>query len=386
MKPIRPQPGSASNPDDFVGRAGTTQRAAELLAAGSNLALTDPRRMGKTYWMRNFCATSDDFSAVVQIDYEGIDTQAGFLTRTAESLGREQRLPQKARRFMSALFENVESVGLGAVTIKPAVATLSPQRLLRDTVMAVGKPTDKPVLLCMDEVPVAIRNIALNEGASPARELLQTLRALRHADDVTGIRWIVCGSVGFHHVLKLCQATEGEINDLVNLPLGPLSQEDAEELAGRLFLGIERVPDAGAITVIVERTGGVPFLLHQVAWLLQVRGTGPVSGSEVAAAFDDFVDDRDESRAVTHLVTRLDPYYGSDAQLATRMLNAVAMKKTVPLPDLLEDAKAGERFNEVLNALIDDHYLIERGMSVSWRYDVLRRIWSRRHRLNVEHP
>ena len=39
------------------------------LAAGANLLFTDPRRMGKTFWMRAFAARESDFRCYV-IDYE----------------------------------------------------------------------------------------------------------------------------------------------------------------------------------------------------------------------------------------------------------------------------------------------------------------------------
>ena len=35
----------------------------------------------------------------------------------------------------------------------------------------------------------------------------------------------------------------------------------------------------------------------------------------------------------------------------------------------------------MLDDLVDDHYLIERKGAMSWRYDVLRRIWVHRRRL-----
>lgn len=150
---------------------------------------------------------------------------------------------------------------------------MPPARRLRETVLAVdAHATDRPVLVCMDEVPVAVRNIAIQEGPIAAADVLQTLRALRQ--ETTRIRWIVCGSVGFHHVLKLCNATEGDINDLDNLPLGPLDEPEAEELTERLLLGIGRRPDAGTVQVMVNRTGAVPFILHKVASMLQVRGSG----------------------------------------------------------------------------------------------------------------
>ena len=55
------------------------------------------------------------------------------------------------------------------------------------------------------------------------------------------------------------------LNDLVNLPLGPLEPAEATELAQRLFLGIERVPDDAAVDALVEQSGRIPFLIHALA-------------------------------------------------------------------------------------------------------------------------
>ena len=56
-------------------------------------------------------------------------------------------------------------------------------------------------------------HIASKEGPDAANHLLQTLRSLRRQG--SRLRWIVCGSVGFHHVLRQCNATEGVVNDVV---------------------------------------------------------------------------------------------------------------------------------------------------------------------------
>lgn len=376
--PISPQPGSASDPAHFVGRHRTTQRATRLLRDGTNLALTDPRRMGKTYWMRYFCATTRDY-AVVQVDYEGVRSVRDFLLRTVQALVTTQSLPDRARRSLGAFFAGIEGIHIGPVSFRPGMGALPPARLLRETVLSVNEhATDRPILVCMDEVPVALRNIAMDEGPNAAAEVLQTLRALRQ--ETSQIRWIVCGSVGFHHVLKLCKATEGDINDLETLPLGPLEPEEAEELAERLLLGIDRSADLGTVQILVESTGGVPFILHKVVSLLHDRGNGRVSPGDAARAFTDFVDDRDESRAVTHLVTRLEPYYGSQAILARKVLDETASGRHVTA-DLRALLANDEHVDDVLNDLIDDHYLREVGDTIGWRYEVLRYIWSRRRRL-----
>ena len=86
--------------------------------------------------------------------------------------------------------------------------------------------------------------------------------------------------------------------------------------------------------------------------------------------------DRDESRAVTHLVTRLDPLYGDRVTAAEALLDRIAMEERVGTADLKSEAGDG-----LLDDLIDDHYLLERRGVVTWRYEVLRRIWAHRRRL-----
>ena len=188
------------------------------------------------------------------------------------------------------------------------------------------------------------------------------------------LRWIVSGSVGFHHILRKCDATEGAINDLVNLPLGPLPTPEATELAERLLLGIERAPQPGTIAALVAETDGIPFLIHALAHGLADAGSGPVSRDDVVRAFENYVEARDESRAVTHLLTRLDPLYGDTTPTAEDILDAVALGGEV-------ESSAFAYARPVLLNLIDDHYLVERGRRLSWRYDALRRIWVHRRGL-----
>lgn len=372
MRALRPQPGSTIDPRNAVGRESTTTQARHEMRRGNNLGLNDPRRMGKTVWLDMFCDEPGDGFEAVKIDYEGVRTAHEFLVRTVAELRKHRGLPSQAVTKLKALFDNFEITG-GPVTVKRGVATRSPTDLLDETIRSVDAHLgdDSLLVIAMDEVPIAIGNIARNEGAASARHVLQTLRGLRQSR--SQLRWIVCGSVGFHHVLRLCDETEGVINDLINLPLGPLEAGEAKELAQRLLLGIERDAGADAVAALVEQSGGIPFLIHWLAHRLYTAGSGPVSAADVDAAFTDFMDDRDQSRAVTHLVTRMQPLYGDDAAAAEAILDRVALGHEVEAADFADD--------RLLDSLIDDHYLVERDRTISWRYDVLRKIWVHRRRL-----
>ncbi len=383
MKPLYPQPGSTIAPANAVGRRATTARARAAVLAGTNLGINDPRRMGKTVWLDLFCSDPGPGLLAVKVDYEGVRSTEEFLLRTVRELHRHQGLSRKVLARLGALFDGVE-VGAGVpatpISVKVGVASRTSTDLLGETMAAVEAHLDEGLLLvvAMDEVPIAIDNITVNEGAAAANQLLQSLRELRRRD--SRLRWIVCGSIGFHHVLRKCGATEGATNDLVNLPLGPLAEDDARELTTRLLLGIGRPAADGAVDDLLRETECIPFLIHALALRLHDSGGGPVTPADVAQAFEGFVDDRDDSKAVTHLVTRLDPLYGDNTRAAEAILDRVAIEGSVPI-DALRAEHPVAPLNEVLDDLLDDHYLSERHKTMTWRYDVLRRIWARRRRL-----
>lgn len=330
--------------------------------------------MGKTVLMDLFCADPGDGLLAVKIDFEGVRTSEEFLVRTVAGLSRHRSLSGQASTKLKALFDGLEVSVPTVLKVKAGVSTLAPTDLLEQTIRSVDDHLAADVLLviAMDEVPIAISNISETEGQDAAHQLLQTLRGMRRQG--SRIRWIVCGSVGFHHVLRQCNATEGAINDLVNLPLGPLEQGEAEELVQRLLLGIRREAADGAVTALVEHSGGIPFLIHALAHRLDGAGTGPVSTQDVATAFMEFMDDRDESRAVTHLLSRLDTLYGDRTSAAEKLLDTLAVEGPTDPRDLGVPA-------DLLNDLIDDHYLVEQAREVRWRHDVLKRIWVHRRRL-----
>ena len=375
LDPIVPQPGSDRDPAHFVGRVETTTRARERLTAGANLLLTDPRRMGKTFWMHTFAAREKNFRSYL-IDYEGVCTVEDFLIRTVEALVDDGPLPTKAISTLKTIFDNFDIELSGPLTIKNRHRQTSPHRLLTDILRTLDEDDDEVIpLVMMDETPMAIDNIVRRESPEAAAEILQTLQALRRR--TTRVRWIVTGSVGFHHVLRRAGMTRLVINDLESLPLGPLPDDEAEELARRLLLGIGQMPGDAVIKTLIEVSGGVPFVLHKVAGMLDQRHLGIIGPAEVRECFENFIDDPDEFGWFEHYLTRVVPYYGERADLAERVLRA-ALSETnnwTPVDILSSD----DGVNSIIEDLTNDHYLERRGRSVRWRYPALQYIWGRKN-------
>ena len=375
LQPITPQPGNDRDPMNFVGRVHITSQARELLKHGTNLLLTDPRRMGKTFWMRNFAAQEADFHCYF-IDYEGVFTAHDFLFNTAEALIKERKLPERALNKLKTIFDNCDlEISPGPITLKTYHQQTSPHVLLTKVLAALDDDEDDAVpVVMMDEVPMAINNIADREGASAAEEVLQTLRALRQK--TTRVRWIITGSVGFHHTLKKANMTQGVLNDLESLRLGPLSNEEAKELAHRLLLGVGQDPNEAIVDELVSKTGGIPFLLQKVVGTLARQQYGVFKPSDIEECFEDFIDDPDEFRWFEHYLTRITPLYGTNEKIANHILRQTLSmtNEWVPIDSLPQDDIA----LEVLEDLIKDHYLARRGSTVRWRYPALQYIWARK--------
>lgn len=377
LEPIVPQPGNDRNPAHFVGRVGVTARARERLKAGANLLLTDPRRMGKTFWMAAFAARESGFHCY-SINYEGVLTVNDFLIGTAKQLIKDGKLSQKARAKLRTIFNNCDIELSGPITIKSYHRQTSPHVLLTDVLGALDEDAGGVIpLVMMDEVPMAVGNIADREGASAAAEILQTLRALRQR--TANVRWIITGSIGFHHVLRQANTTPGVLGDLEPLPLGPLPDDEAEELARRLILGVEQPPTDAVVEELVKVSGGIPFILHTVVGTLARQYRNVFRPNDVRECFEEFIDDTELFRELEHHHARLPFLYGDHTNLAKKLLSDTLSETNdwTSVDKLLPDDEAAD----VLEELIKDHYLERRGRSVRWRYPALQYIWARKQRV-----
>lgn len=387
--PIKPIVGSTLAIGDIVGRDDWILDVLIRMREGNNFVCNDPRRFGKTTAARRLVNEPGDRVTALFIDYEGIATPTDFLIRTVKVVASNPALwKTRVRKTVERLFSGAEFTAKGfglELKIKASQLDRSPIDLLHDVLAAVETQLDDDelLLLVLDEVPLAVRNIArnLHSGPDDAAYLLQQLRHARQS--FTQIRWLITGSIGFHHVLKECtDTTAGVIGDLQNLPLGPLNNEGASLLAECLALGIERDLNEEAKQKAVAVTGGVPFLLQALFHTL--RSTGDPETIEtihVTTAFDSYLDNRDESRAIDHFLERLDDYLSTDLKRAAdELLDVIAVEASIRSSAAVElirsdDEPTTDESRELINMLIDDHYLIQSNGELAWRYQVFRQIW-----------
>jgi len=363
--------------------------------------------MGKTFWMHAFAEKQslEDRFKVVLIDYQGVDSTEEFLIRTARELVKSQSLPSQFIDRLGAIFDNVDaSVSVGPLQLKKSAraSTKTPMEIMNDLLVQldrdlVGPEKNLKLVIAMDEVPDAVLAIYRKYDAQEAHNLLQRLRYLRSVTQ--NIRWIIAGSIGFHHALTAIGSSTDVVNNLNNMAFGPLLEPDAEELAKRLALGISRPITPEAISLVIEKTDAIPSLIQKLFDMMrydrnEILATDqPIQPEEVLQRFEDFVDDRDQSRDVTHFLTRIDLYYGENTALAFTILDFMAqVSDAVLFSDLELKIKnlIGDGFNRksfiiTYSNLCDDHYLFEQKVDdqieVSWRYPVIRTIYRRNKKI-----
>lgn len=375
---IRPQTGGNVALTDVVGRGELIADALGRLRAGTNLLVCDPRRMGKTAMLSRLVSEPGEGLEAVMISFEGVASEAQFLERTIAALRSRTGLWPRIWKHVRAFVDEVEGT-IGNFTVKAAFADRAPAEVLGDVLAAVEGQLDDPLVVVMDEVPLAIRNITREQGANSADRVLQALRRTRSSS--TKLRWVVCGSIGFHHVLAAAGSTEGAVNDLHALALGPLDRDGAGLLARCLALGIDRDISGDAVEAMVADTGGIPYLLHHVANKL-THGTGPISAGEVDQRWGEFVDDGDLSKGMTHLLTRIDDYPPELIDAAKAFLDAAAVAAATEPAVCVSLGREDRR--RLIKLVVDDHYVVvdrSAALEFRWRYDVLRRIWVRRRYL-----
>ena len=168
--------------------------------------------------------------------------------------------------------------------------------------------------------------------------------------------------------------TQGVLDDLEYLPLGPLPDDEAGELARRLLLGIGQMPGDTIIETLVKVSGGIPFVLHKMAGMLDQRPRRVIGPAEVRECFEDFIDG--PYALFEHYLTRIVLYYGERADFAERVLQATLSDTNDWIP--VDTLPPEDGVNKILEDLTKDHYLERRGRSVRWRYPALQYIWARK--------
>ncbi len=384
VRPIVPAPGGQLAPDEVFGRDGDIARAWDRLER-SSIRLTEPRRIGKTSFLVRLAHAPPDGWFCVRQSFQGVATREAMAARALSGIYSLQPLGRRVGgRLKQFLNMGSVSASVDQVTFELRASFRDdPAGALDQALQAVDDALgEQRLVLVWDEVPDMVLEVIAREGVDAASELLAVLRRFRDERRPSSLRWLMTGSVGFHHSLRSCTGGDALIADLEAFSIGPLDQGWARWLCDGLLLGAGVTADPDVASEMAEVTAGIPYLAHLVAQYARDRGWKECAAGEVQGWFDLAAADLDHSQAATHLLSRLGRYYGDDAATAEWVLDQTVMApmsraelEAAPGAHLAASDDAALR--QVLDWLCLDHYLEKHPQSgrYSWRYPALGRIW-----------
>jgi len=366
--------------DTFVGRDALMGQLRAALAAGRNLVLVGPRRVGKSQLLERMERPGPAGPAVyvLRVTMEGCRTTEGGIA-TIDSVLQRRSLAAAA----DAAFARIGKVEtpLGSVELAqnapPSWAALAD----RLEAVRVGLGARAVLAIALDEVPWWLEAME-REAPGSAKQALAELRALRDGGQWPYLRWIFTGSVGLAGRAAAWGAAK-ELNDLDLIEVPPLDAASGRHML-RLMMPECSPTDEGGNRAW-ELSGGRPH------W---IRLLGEQSRTRLlvdAAAIDD---------AATALVSRqhrhmfehegrshLDDHYPAvQRALAVHILDVLADADR-PLAEAGVVTAVQARVpmatrpavREALDRLADDFYLRESedGLTVALALPLFGMWWAR---------
>ena len=390
---MKANPGGQIDLKEVVGRDEVIALIWDTLAQQS-IRINAERRIGKTTIIKKLNAEPRGGWVPIFQDLEQCHTAMEF----AEAVYREieqflsarKRTARRARGFL----QSIGGTEIGGVLTLPSFAGETPWKELltkavEDLVEEREKHEEHPLFL-WDEVPLMLDSIAKREGDSVAMEVLDTLRALRQEQGGKGLRMVLTGSIGFHHVihsLKRQGYANSPLNDTYPLEVLPLEPIFAMELAEKLLAG-ENIP-AEQPTAVAEsialEADYFPFYIHHIVKALK-QSKPQATPEAVAQIVSRQLTDANDPWELRHYRDRIPDYYGKEEETAVLgLLDSVAVRsQPVAVKDLLAELKSmgilserdRERLIDLLRLVGQDHYLSRDAQGhYQFRFPLLQRWW-----------
>ena len=367
-----------------------------------SVVFTAERRIGKTTVMQKMKDEAPEGVIATFLDLEKIDTPQRFVEVLLQEVDGLLPKDEIAKNAFKGLLESFGGTEVGGIIKIPVVNKKDWQAALEKTLACICEHHDTSmVLFLFDELPYMLQKISVREArersvANSALIILDSLRAIRKEQE--NLRMVYSGSIGLHHVINALRGADyasQPLNEMETIEIGPLKQEDAEELARRLLM--EEEIDFGerndVVAAIVSLADCVPFYIERVIQRFALEDT-IVTPEEVKKQIQfNLTDDKDHWE-MEHFRTRIRIYYPGEVDtgdrtpllketIVTAILDIMA---TTDVPLAIDQIDAAVKATlplenrpliiQLLRNLSQDHYLIsDEAKNYSFRFPLIKQWW-----------
>lgn len=359
--------------------------------------MNDLRRIGKTMILRKMLANPPKDWIAIKRDLGGYHTAEEFATQVYRDSANAIGTTKKNLRRMEKLLGALKGTEIAGVLKLPDGEAAPWKEVLSRTFADINEEMDASggyTVFLWDEVPFLLENVSKRQSAETAMEILDTLRSL--GQDYSRIRLVLTGSIGLHHVLAEFREkgyVNSPLNHMERVAPGPLSHEDAADLARQLIVGQGIICDdvGRCADTLASLMGDVPFYIHKLITRLPTDQTltSPIIEQTLTSEFAHSDNDWD----LAHYRTRIPLYYDTHNKLAYVILDAVATRDMISFDTLVKEVAARiqtgeeEDLRRILGLLQQDHYLNrDPNGNYGFRFNLLRKWWLFDRSLKASNP
>jgi hypothetical protein len=198
--------------DEFWDREHEVEQLVRLLDENHHLLLVAPRRIGKTSLVREVLRILDargtDYT--VFADLQGCSSPEEFVVALSMATMRHKPVWKKVllafKTTLGDLLARIDTVDADVIQLKLRESTVDGWQMRADRVLEGLAAVDRPVVVCLDELPVMLTRLldTNREEVDPARVATAQLFLswLRKAcdDHAQRIRFVLCGSIGLEPI------------------------------------------------------------------------------------------------------------------------------------------------------------------------------------------
>ena len=388
---MKANPGGQIDLKEVVGRDEIIKQIWNTLEQQS-IRMTAERRIGKTTIIMKLRGQPLDGWEPIFQDLEKNHTALEFATSVFREVEKFLSKSQKTARHARKLLESLGGAEVGGIFKLPAFTNNAPWKeiitnAIQDIVEAGEKQNKRPLFL-WDEVPYMLESIKEREGELVAEEVLDTMRGLRQTYGGRGLRMVITGSIGLHHVIKSLKRQNyknAPVNDALNVPIPPLDFESAQELASKLLKGeeIQTKSLEDTAKAVAKSSDCFPFYIHHIIKAMKQSGKEGSPETVDETVLQQLLS-ADDPWELNHYRERISTYYGEEYEKsALDILDALAIEaKGMSINELLSNLKNTgalddrEKLIDLLKLIEQDHYLSKNNDGhYYFQFPLLQRWW-----------
>jgi len=386
MGRIRPKTitGSPAEGDVFLRRPKINEAFWQRIKSGEHIVFSAPRRVGKTSIMKDLEKNCPEGVISIYHDIESDSSQKELFKRLFDLLINSL---DKHQKCLAKLDSWLKTKSIGEITtkgIKIEQKDLNYKEALLGLFEILGNEKDRIVFL-LDEFPEVIRSIELSEGAQTARETLHTLRAIRHNKKFKNFTFVFAGSIGINHVVASVDRPK-LINDLLPIPVAPLTDSEARELMAQLLRGATmQIGDDETGYFLRKIDHLLPYyiqlMIEKCDEILDKEDRSRLTNADIDAAFEMIIK---EGRSFDDWESRLKRYLQrDDAKYCIGVLTRCAHSEPYSIQQVYNYSKKdvpAAPYKQLLDdVLIKDGYIVEENRSYRFLSPFLKEWWQHRH-------